>query len=302
MGEDQTKMDVHRKCFAAAARKRHSLERYVHHVQCHHYLKILLLISVKSFQFLIPFLPSTRVAHVPEVSQGDEVLVSDSHCISSQCASQTLITMAPTSAAKAEREKKVKDILSITSQLIRLAETSAYERAGFASKVPNSTKGSTIDPSLANDLRTRIHGLPITTGSARMQELDAAGTELWNLATRLNREPNASEYKRSLCLLRVFAFFLLDSGHSDRVGSLSNRSRLLKVAFKSAKACLAQQELEFSVKILERAAHYVDMNDQHDKDIGAEDALICERLTAEYFVLRTTMASSLTQAGPSRSC
>lgn len=129
-----------------------------------------------------------------------------------------------------------------------------------------------------------------------MQELDSKGTELWNLATRLNREPNADEYKRTLCLLRVFAFFLLDSGHNDRVGSLNNCVRLLKVAFKSAKICLAQQELELGVKILERAAHYVDVVDQQDKSNSSEDAPMCERLMAEYFILRTTLASSLIQS------
>lgn len=126
-----------------------------------------------------------------------------------------------------------------------------------------------------------------------MQELDAKGTELWNLATRLNREPNADVYKRTLCILRVFAFFLLDSGRSDRVGSLNNFVRLLKVAFKSAKICLAQQELEFGVKVLERAAHYVDVIGEQDKSGDSEDALMCERLTAEYFILRTTLVSSV---------
>ena len=167
-----------------------------------------------------------------------------------------------------------------------------YGSTGFASSIQNLVNETTIDDSLAKELRERNYCFPIAASAARIQELDAKGTELWNLATRLNRRPNADEYQRTLCLLRVFAFFLLDPGHSGRIVSLNNCIRLLKVSFKCTRVCLAQREHEFCVKVLERAAHYVEVISGQDLDGSAEEKRICERLKAEYFVLRTTLASS----------
>lgn len=167
-----------------------------------------------------------------------------------------------------------------------------YECTGFASSIQNLVNETTIDDSLAKELRERNYCFPIAASAARIQELDAKGTELWNLATRLNRRPNADEYQRTLCLLRIFAFFLLDPGHSGRIGSLNNCIRLLKVSFKCTKVCLAQREHEFCVKVLERAANYIEVISGQDLDGSAEEKQVCERLTAEYFILRTTLACS----------
>lgn len=69
--------------------------------------------------------------------------------------------------------------------------------------------------------------------------------------------------------------------------------RLLKVAFKSAKVCLALREVEFCVKVLERAACYVDAVGRGEGEVSDEEREVGERLRAEYFVVRTTLVSEL---------
>jgi len=209
-----------------------------------------------------------------------------------QSASPNLHLNGATQYCKGGARKESEGTAQYTSRSAQTQDNQPFRLpdTGFASTIPNLVNETTIDDSLAKELRERNHGLPIATSAAGMQELDAKGTELWNLATRLTRTPNADHYQRTLCLLRVFAFFLLDSGHSDRVRSLNNCIRLLKVSFKCAKVCLAQREHEFCVKALERAAHYIDVIGGQDVDGTVEEKQVCERLKAEYFVLRTTLA------------
>jgi hypothetical protein len=130
--------------------------------------------------------------------------------------------------------------------------------------------------------------LPIALNSARLAEFDAKGTELWNLSTRLNRSSETHD-KRHLCLLRVFAFNLLDSAHRKQRKTKVNCVRLLKVAFKAAKFCLDGDEVELGVKILERAAAYVVELNSEESQFTPEDEPVRGRLEAEYYVLRTTL-------------
>jgi hypothetical protein len=120
-----------------------------------------------------------------------------------------------------------------------------------------------------------------------MVDLDRHGTELWNLAARLHRDAEAaSRLQLTLCLLRVFAFYLVDSGHSQKVGAPEQRIRILKVAIKAAKIALDRGELDLGGKVLERAAHYVGLFAKDKQRLGPEDVPIVERLNAEYHVSR----------------
>jgi len=125
-----------------------------------------------------------------------------------------------------------------------------------------------------------------------MLELEDRGTELWNLATSLRRDQNVeANWKNALCLLRIFAFFLIDSSYSDRVHSLDKCVRLLKIAFKSAEDCFDQQDLGFAVKVLGRAARYVEIISNEITNVSPDDVPVCERLKAEYFFQRITLVS-----------
>lgn len=92
-----------------------SLWGYVHHVQCHRYLKIFLSRESESFSAL----SHSGNSHVLKASQGDEVF-SNPQPLRILKGSQLFSTMAPNKAAKTEREKKVKELLSITSPIDRI--------------------------------------------------------------------------------------------------------------------------------------------------------------------------------------
>ncbi|OCK77725.1 SPO22-domain-containing protein [Lepidopterella palustris CBS 459.81] len=188
--------------------------------------------------------------------------------------------MAPLNTARSEREKKLKLLLS------------------FTKSVPDRITAIPRDPALSTELQAHIHTLPLShsaTATAKQEELDRAGTELWNLSTRLRRDESHND-KKLLCLLRVFAFLLLDSGHGQS-GSLSTVKgmkqgcvRLLRVALKAAKFCLDQKQIELCLKVLERAAVFEDQLGKVGVPGSGVDGELRARLKAEYFVLRTALA------------
>jgi hypothetical protein len=140
--------------------------------------------------------------------------------------------------------------------------------------------------------------------TAKREELDRLGTELWNLSTRLRRDDpqlngksreDVEHRNRALVLLRVFAFLLLDSagGQGSRSRERKTCIRLMKVALKAAKVCIERDELESAVKVLERAADY---QEALSRDVEADEAKEAElggRLRGEYFAVRTTLVSKL---------
>ncbi|KAF2432077.1 SPO22-domain-containing protein [Tothia fuscella] len=181
--------------------------------------------------------------------------------------------MAPITLAKSERDKKSKLIFNFAT---RIAERVASETAQNASFIKS-------------DLQDHIKLLPIVVPTARFKDFETQGTDLWNLSTRLSRSDNAPN-KTVLCLLRVFAFSLLDSAHKKGGKTSANCVRLLKVAFKAAKACLGCGEVEQGVKVLERATEYLDELCGEDVYLSGEEGKVRDRLEGEYYVLRTTLA------------
>ena len=154
-----------------------------------------------------------------------------------------------------------------------------------------------------NDIETQLRALPLQTSSsvlAKQNELDRLGTELWNLTTRLRRDetdptdrsghPNTYN-KRTLPLLRAFAFLLLDSasGHGVQGRQRKNCIRLIKVAIKAAKACIQSNELGTATKVLECAADYEVVLSQEDQGKCREEIKLTEGLRIQYFAVRTTL-------------
>lgn len=158
------------------------------------------------------------------------------------------------------------------------------------------------DTSLANDIQLQIRNLPLqpsSTVTAKQDELDRLGTELWNLSTRLRRdEPTkggktkdaSRERNRAICLLRVFSFLLVDSAAAPT----KNRQRqscirLMKVALKAARICIDTSELNHATKVLERAADYQDILSTESNEIEEEEGQLAQRSCLEYFVVRTAL-------------
>lgn len=169
------------------------------------------------------------------------------------------------------------------------------------------------------------------------KELDSLAITIWNISTRLDRDGDDPEGKNCyfqhdyallltclarsdelqqhgksslLPLCRAFAFHLLDSiarSHSSGPSSIATRkpaaeqwkdnTRLLRTALKAAKSCLQSGYLEHAIKILERAASYLETQEKLAKKkkdkIYAEDeqkVKLSIGLRMEYLCLRVTLA------------
>jgi hypothetical protein len=199
--------------------------------------------------------------------------------------------MAPLPTLKTEKEKKVKHLLgTCTIQKVNLF---AHASADFANSIPDRISGPTTDRSLNAALQEHVQTLPLQAPSTRVGEFNSRGTDLWNLSTRLSRGKNVPE-KRLLCLLRVFAFGLLDCAQLRRSISSAKCVRLLKVAFKAAKFCITSDAYDHALKVLERVAAYLEDFDKVEEELSTEDATLREKLKAEYYILRTILVGHVT--------
>lgn len=136
--------------------------------------------------------------------------------------------------------------------------------------------------------------------TAKRDELDKLGTELWNLTTRLRREEprhngksqeNEGQDSSLVCVLRAYAFFVLESASSQSVKGRERKPciRLMKVALKAAKICILGHEVESAQRVLQSAASYEDIlvnTGQHDRSCEVE---VAKRLRLEYFAVRTAL-------------
>lgn len=160
----------------------------------------------------------------------------------------------------------------------------------FAKGLANRVERSPSDALLLNELSTHIETLPLAPASTsdKKEELDRVGTDLWNLSTHLRRnERSSSGYLP--CLLRVFAFLLLDSVQPGTDCGPQNCVRLLKVALKTAKTCLDTVQLDLCAKSLERAARYEEELSKSAAEEWPVEGMVYEKLRAEYFILRTAL-------------
>lgn len=126
--------------------------------------------------------------------------------------------------------------------------------------------------------------------SPRHEELDGRGTSIWNLSTRLKREGGNAHGRKLTCLLRAFAFLLLDSAYQPSGSTIENAVRLQKVALKAAKYCLEERQIELCQTILGRAAVYNDAFSSTASNAKPEGVELLDRLKAEYFILRAALA------------
>ncbi|KIW01266.1 uncharacterized protein PV09_07305 [Verruconis gallopava] len=147
-------------------------------------------------------------------------------------------------------------------------------------------------PSLTPDLRTRISCLPAENIQPKQRAaFETRGTELWNIATRHSRElgvrNDASDQEGTKnTLLRVFAFGMLDTAARSRNNQskrLESCTRILKVAFKTMKACLRSGELDLASKVAQSAAFWV----SESEGLMPEDLKL--KMEAEYYIWRVAL-------------
>lgn len=149
-------------------------------------------------------------------------------------------------------------------------------------------------PTLIPDLRTKIPFFPAENIQSKHRNVfENKGTDLWNLATRLNRnihddDKSNDEQTTKIALLRVFAFGMLDSAASSRTKMAKQEQtcvRMVKVAFKCIKACVDAGELDFASKVASRAAGWLSEGEEVLQDH------LRKKLGGEYFVWRMALVS-----------
>ncbi|KAF1835983.1 SPO22-domain-containing protein [Decorospora gaudefroyi] len=188
-------------------------------------------------------------------------------------------------SVKAEREKKLKSVLAFASTLTKRLEAGC-------------------DTTLADDLHTQIRGLPLQASSAvtaKRDELEKLGTDLWNLCTRLRRGQSdregaskeaATRRLPTLPLLRAFAFLLLDTAGGQGTNGRQRKSciRLIKVALKAARVSIESNQLSTATKVLERAAEYQQVLSSGGEGEDGEETKLADGLRVEYYAMRTMLA------------
>lgn len=96
----------------------------------------------------------------------------------------------------------------------------------------------------------------------------------------------ASDRRRTLCLLRVFAFLLLATATAHgKEPKVKDCIRLIKVALKASRICLESKDLVHAIKVLGCAADYEEVLGRADQDD------LTNRLRLEYYGMRTMMVS-----------
>lgn len=173
-----------------------------------------------------------------------------------------------------------------------------------------------MSTNLSSELEAFIHSstpIPSTLSLAgKASQLDNLGSELWNAATRVSRDTGTqdeprkkAEVVRFVNLLRIFAFFLLDSAHSASQTShkdVEQQVRVFKVALKAARYCLTENDVDLALKVLERCSNYVSLVDEaspiirlrKDPEGDSDDAqTLLGMLVTEYYLLRVLHASKV---------
>ncbi|KAI9826189.1 MAG: hypothetical protein M1819_007445 [Sarea resinae] len=180
--------------------------------------------------------------------------------------------MAPVDSSVPDTEKRLKVALS------------------FATGLPKRLQSDASDASLSADLQRHITDFPtrFSASSLVFEDIDTRGTNLWNLATRLNREDTQKARTAVSLAARMFALLLLDCAQQSPGGTVQNCLRLLKVAIKTAKHCLDHTRLDLCAKASQKATKYED--EISHADGFAIDASIRTRLSHEHFVLRLALA------------
>ncbi|RDL39259.1 uncharacterized protein BP5553_03599 [Venustampulla echinocandica] len=188
--------------------------------------------------------------------------------------------MAPLPSARPEKEKRVR--------------TQAFA-ADLEAQLPAAASSRSPGP-LLDEIEKCISTFPGNLGTAaasKCQEIDSSGTTLWNICTRLRRNhdtENTEAVPIILVLTRVFAFLLLCCAHDHGKSTTGNILRLAKIGIKAAKNCLERKELGLAFKVLEKVGKYEDSLKGCQSELGLEDGQEPERVSAEYFVLRTALA------------
>jgi hypothetical protein len=155
--------------------------------------------------------------------------------------------MAPVQLARTGKDKRLNIILGKSFSFFLPALLIRYHLLAFAAELqaqlPASTKAKT-PAKLLTEIENQISNFPAkfgTIAASKFEEIDEAGTTIWNLCTRLRRaiEPeNPKDIPIILLLARVFSFLLLDGAYDGGRNAPGNLARLIKIGIKAGKSCI----------------------------------------------------------------
>ncbi|KAK0108478.1 hypothetical protein ONS95_003281 [Cadophora gregata] len=179
-----------------------------------------------------------------------------------------------------QKDHRLKTVLSYAADL------EAALPAAAASKISTST---------AQELEKQISIFPDSlsiSATSKCEELDRIGTTIWNLCTRLRRDYDTDKPQDMpivLVLARVYAFLMLDCAHVAGKSTGGNLARMMRTGLKAGKNCVDAKQYALAIKVLGRVSAYEGLL-QKITDLSSQDREACERLVAEYYVVRTAVS------------
>lgn len=158
--------------------------------------------------------------------------------------------MAPIRAGRTDKEKRVTVLLCKSPSQAEDVESAGLPfTQAFTHDIQHqlpAAVSSRSSGSLLHEIEKAIATFPGNLGTpaaSKCEEIDSAGTVLWNLCTRLRRDVNPGSAQESppaiTDIARVFAFLLLCCAHDHGKSATSNSLRLMKIGNKAAKNCLS---------------------------------------------------------------
>ncbi|RYC63614.1 hypothetical protein CHU98_g2598 [Xylaria longipes] len=120
-------------------------------------------------------------------------------------------------------------------------------------------------------------------------QLSAAGLALWNWCTREKRREDGNAppaRNRFFCMVRLLSFSMLVLARRNDDNSQRIIVHLERLAIKTGRSCIANDELEFGLWALQKAAEYNGLLQPLQGSPPEEGSHICSQFEAEYSTLR----------------
>ncbi|KAI8955904.1 meiosis protein SPO22/ZIP4 like-domain-containing protein [Xylaria longipes] len=124
-------------------------------------------------------------------------------------------------------------------------------------------------------------------------QLSAAGLALWNWCTREKRREDGNAppaRNRFFCMVRLLSFSMLALARRNDDNSQRIIVHLERLAIKTGRSCIANDELEFGLWALQKAAEYNGLLQPLQGSPPEEGSHICSQFEAEYSTLRIVLA------------
>lgn len=170
-------------------------------------------------------------------------------------------------------------------------------------------ESNTLDKATQQNLRNHLaSSLPLPLAQLRSinaVDIGKLGTELFNAATRANREAPEQCPGSILGLLRACAFSLIDAAYRASVKrggqDKDMQVRVVTVALKAARTCIENAELDVCGQIFQAAADHVTSlgGGDHGKNADSHGAVdqVTRRLVSDFCILRATHSWKIDRIG-----